>query len=54
MPVEVEVAGQRHAVAMTGGQGEIRVPPGSHVIVDPDNRVLRQLDFIDRFQTARR
>lgn len=53
MPVEVEIAGQRSVVTMTGGRGEVRVPPGSHVIVDPDNRVLRQLDFIDRFRAPR-
>ncbi len=50
LPVEVEVDGQIHTVAMTGGRGSLTVPAGAHVLIDPDNKVLRQLDFIDAWK----
>lgn len=52
MPVEVEVDGRRQTVAMTGGRGRIAVPEGAHVLIDPDNRVLRRLDFIEAWRAA--
>ncbi|HAV50261.1 MAG TPA: peptidase M1, partial [Brevundimonas sp.] len=43
MPVEVSVDGQVQTVAMTGGRGEVRgVGPHSHVLIDPQNKVLRR------------
>jgi len=54
MPVEVEAAGRRTTVPMTDGRGAITVPEGAHVLIDPENKVLRQLDFIDAFQAWRR
>lgn len=53
MPVDVEIDGRVRTVAMTGGRGEITVPNGAHVLIDPDNKVLRQLDFIDAYQVYR-
>ena len=54
MPVEVEIDGRVQTVAMTDGRGEIAAPAGRHVLVDPFNKVLRQLDFIDDYQAWRR
>ncbi|GAA0618351.1 M1 family metallopeptidase [Brevundimonas kwangchunensis] len=47
MPIEVEVNGERTTVPMTGGRGEIAVGERAHVLIDPDSKVLRQLDFIE-------
>ena len=52
MPVEVEVDGERQTVAMTGGRGRIAVPAGAHVLIDPDNKVLRRLEFIEAWKAA--
>ena len=52
MPVEVEVDGERQTVAMTGGRGRIAVPAGAHVLIDPDNKVLRRLEFIEAWNAA--
>ena len=52
MPVEIEVDGRRHTVAMTGGQGRIAAPPGAQVLVDPENKVLRRLEFIEAWKAA--
>ncbi|WP_312597567.1 M1 family metallopeptidase [Brevundimonas sp.] len=51
MPVEVEIDGGVQVVAMTDGRGEIAVAPGAHVLIDPQNKVLRQMDVIDELQT---
>ena len=52
MPVEVEVDGVRQTVAMTGGRGRIAAPAGAHVLIDPDNKVLRRLEFIEAWKAA--
>jgi hypothetical protein len=52
MPVEVEIAGRRQTVAMTGGRGRIAAPAGAHVLIDPDNKVLRRLEFIEAWKAA--
>ncbi|WP_183254844.1 M1 family metallopeptidase [Brevundimonas basaltis] len=52
MPVEVEVDGRRRTVSMDGGRGRIAAPPGAHVLIDPDNKVLRRLDFIEEWKAA--
>jgi aminopeptidase N len=41
LPVEVEVAGARRWVSMTGGTGRVDVSPGAAVTVDPDGWLLR-------------
>ncbi|MRL68812.1 M1 family metallopeptidase [Brevundimonas sp. SPF441] len=50
MPLEVEIDGRVQTVAMTGGRGQIAVPAGAHVLIDPQNKVLRQMDVIDELQ----
>lgn len=50
MPLEVEIDGRVQTVAMSGGKGEIVVPAGAHVLIDPQNKVLRQMDVIDALQ----
>ena len=52
MPLEIEVGGEVQTVAMTDGRGEARAPQDLHVRIDPNDKVLRQLDYIDRFQAA--
>ena len=52
MPVEVEVDGRRQTVPMTGGRGRIAVPAGAHVLIDPDSKVLRRLEFIEEWKAA--
>ncbi|MFJ6023223.1 M1 family metallopeptidase [Brevundimonas sp. NPDC092305] len=57
MPVEVEVAGRLHTVPMRDGRGSIDIPRGAPVIIDPENKILRQLDEVDRlaaYRAARR
>ena len=52
MPVEVEIDGERRTVAMSGGRGRIAVPDGAHVLIDPENKVLRRLEFIEEWKAA--
>ncbi len=47
LPVEVEINGQRTTVPMIGGRGAITVASGAHVLIDPDSKALRRLDFIE-------
>ncbi|MBL0967724.1 MAG: M1 family metallopeptidase [Brevundimonas sp.] len=47
MPVEVEIDGRRFTVPMTNGRGDIAVDERAHVLIDPDSKVLRRLDFIE-------
>jgi hypothetical protein len=37
---------------MSGGRGRIAVPAGAHVLVDPDNKVLRRDAFIEEWRAA--
>lgn len=50
MPLEVEIDGVVQTVAMTDGRGSIAVPAGAHVLIDPDNKVLRRLDFVETYR----
>jgi aminopeptidase N len=52
MPVEVEIDGRRRTVAMAGGRGRIAVPAGAHVLIDPDDKLLRRLEFIEAWKAA--
>ena len=54
MPVEVEVNGTVRTVEMRDGRGSIDTPRGAIVIVDPENKVLRQLDEVDRLRAYQR
>lgn len=53
MPIEVEVNGEVQTVPMTDGRGEVRFAPNSHVLIDPDNKVLRQLIFIEEWKASK-
>jgi aminopeptidase N len=51
MPVEVAIDGMVQTVAMTGGKGELTLPsPRAHVTIDPQGKLLRQSDEMDRFR----
>lgn len=54
MPIEVEIDGRVTTLPMTGGRGAIAVRDGQHARIDPQNKILRQLGFIDEFQAYRR
>jgi aminopeptidase N len=53
MPVEVEIDGVMTTVPMTDGRGEIAVPANAHVVIDPDNKVLRRLEVIETYRASR-
>ena len=50
MPVEVEIDGVVQTVPMADGRGSIAVPTGAHVLIDPANKVLRRLDFVEAWR----
>lgn len=52
MPVEIEIDGRLQTLAMTDGRGRIAAPATAHVLIDPENKVLRRLDFIEAWQAA--
>ena len=52
MPVEVEIEGRLQTVPMTGGRGRIAVPEGAHVLIDPANKVLRRLEYLEAWKAA--
>ena len=54
MPLEVEIDGRIRVVEMRNGRGFVDTPPGATVIIDPQNKVLRQLDEVDRLRDFRR
>ena len=51
MPVEVDVDGQRQVVAMASSRGSVTLPNANSVVtVDPESKILRQNDAIDRYR----
>lgn len=50
LPVEVQVGDALHTVQMTNGEGQLQVPAGSLLIVDPRSKVLRELPHVEAFQ----
>jgi aminopeptidase N len=50
MPLEVQVGETVHTLAMADGTGELRVPEGSLMIVDPRSKVLREMPHVEAFQ----
>lgn len=50
VPVEVEIDGELQTVAMREGRGRIRVLADAPNLIDPENKVLRQLDVIDAWK----
>jgi hypothetical protein len=52
MPVDVLVDGKLQAVPMISGHGSLALPSAdSLVTVDPDAKILRQSDAMDRFSS---
>ncbi len=52
MPVEVEIDGEIRVLDMQDGGQTFDVRAQAHILVDPRNRLLRQLDFIDAFRAS--
>jgi aminopeptidase N len=50
MPVEVEVDGEVKTLSMRDGSGTFTAAADAHILIDPHNKVLRQLDFVDAYQ----
>jgi aminopeptidase N len=53
MPLDVMVDGRLTRLPMTAGEGSVPVQPRSTVTIDPQSKLLRQSDAIDRFHAWR-
>ena len=54
MPVEVEVDGRAQTVSMPEGRATVTVPEAALILIDPNNKLLRQLDVIDALHAYNR
>lgn len=54
MPVEVEIDGEIRVLEMQDGTETFEAPARAHILIDPRNRVLRHLDFIEVFRSSNR
>ncbi|MGY3041752.1 aminopeptidase N [Rhodanobacter sp. TND4EL1] len=50
MPIEVQVGDTIHTLTMADGSGELTVPAGSLLIIDPRSKVLREVPYVGEFQ----
>ena len=50
MPIEVQVGDTVHTVPMRDGSGQLQVPAGRVLIVDPRSKVLRELPHVEAYQ----
>jgi hypothetical protein len=50
MPVEVQVGSTLHVLPMTHDKGQLQVPPGSLLIVDPHSKLLRDVPHVEAFR----
>ncbi|WP_298810443.1 M1 family metallopeptidase [uncultured Sphingomonas sp.] len=50
MPIEVSLNGRTRRLAMTNGAAIIDTPPGAHLVIDPEARVLRRNPAIEAFR----
>ena len=50
MPVEIAVHGKLVRVPMTDGIGTVTAPPGAHIVIDPDARVLRRSEQVETYK----
>jgi aminopeptidase N len=50
MPIEVQVGDTVHTLPMRGGSGQLQVPAGSLLIVDPRSKVLREMPHVEAYQ----
>ncbi|WP_426701017.1 M1 family metallopeptidase [Rhodanobacter sp. Col0626] len=50
MPIEVQVGDTVHKLAMSNGSGQLKVPAGSLLIVDPRSKVLRAEPYLVEYR----
>lgn len=50
MPLEVRVGKEVHYLPMSLGFGEVYLPPGETVTIDPHSKVLRRAEHIEQYQ----
>lgn len=50
MPVDVQVGDTVHTLPMRDGSGQLQVPAGSLLIVDPRSKVLRELPHVEAYR----
>jgi aminopeptidase N len=50
MPIEVQVGDTVHTLPMRDGSGQLHVPAGSLLIVDPRSKVLREMPHVEAYQ----
>ncbi len=50
MPMDVQVGDTVHTLPMSDGSGQLQVPAGSLLIVDPRSKVLRELPHVEAYQ----
>ncbi|WP_426687707.1 M1 family metallopeptidase [Rhodanobacter ginsengiterrae] len=50
MPIEVQVGDTVHTLPMSDGSGQLAVPAGSLLIVDPRSKVLREVPYVGDYQ----
>ncbi len=50
MPLDVQVGDTVHTLPMNDGTGQLRVPAGSLLIIDPRSKVLRDQPHVEAFQ----
>jgi len=50
MPIEVQVGDTVHTLSMQDGSGQLQVPAGSLLIVDPRSKVLRDASYVVDYQ----
>ncbi len=54
MPIEIQVDDRVERVEMTGGTGQLAVPDGAHVVVDPASRILKRSIAVEALQAWQR
>jgi aminopeptidase N len=50
MPIEVQVGDTVHTVPMSDGSGQLQVPAGSLLVIDPRSKVLREAPYVGEYQ----
>lgn len=50
MPLEVQVGHTMHTLPMTDGVGELPVPAGSLLVIDPHSKVLREMPHVEAYR----
>ncbi|MDQ6647397.1 MAG: M1 family peptidase, partial [Pseudomonadota bacterium] len=50
MPIEVQVGDTVHRLPMSDGSGQLPVPAGSLLIIDPRSKVLRDAPYVTDYQ----